>query len=122
MSNTSPFNAYELLDIFPNATELEIKKAFKLKAQELHPDKFQNAKPANILFNILVQAKDILLDPSKRLAHDYAHGIKKKPRLREETIDNNTYEASPAADWGSLILAGIAGIAIGATVFKKRKK
>ncbi len=116
----NPFNAYDLLNISPDATEDEIKKAFKVKAHEFHPDKFDNAKPANVLFNILVQAKDILLDPTKRLEHDYAHGIKDRPKLKDEEVYLN--HAQPTTDWGSLILAGVAGIAVGAALFKRKNK
>ena len=117
---SNPFNAYELLDISSKATPTEIKKAFKAKAQEFHPDKYQNVKPANVLFNILVQAKDILLNPKTRLEHDFAHGIKKKPKPFQETVYVN--KPSPSSDWGSLILAGVAGLAIGATIFRKARK
>jgi len=115
----NPFNAYHLLEISANATEEEIKKAFKLKALEFHPDKHDNAKPASVLFNILVQAKDILLDPVKRKEHDYANGIKEKPLPFEETFYRT--EPTPKTDWSSLLVAGIAGLAIGATVFRKKR-
>lgn len=119
MSET-PFNAYELLEILPNASDMEIKRAFKAKALEFHPDKHNNAKPASILFTILVRAKDILLDPELRLAHDYAHHIKKRPTLKEETFKYSSH--TPKTDWGSLMLAGVAGLAIGAAIFHQRKR
>ncbi|MFK8045043.1 MAG: J domain-containing protein [Crocinitomicaceae bacterium] len=115
----NPFNAYQLLEISSIATEIEIKKAFKIKALEFHPDKHQNGKPATVLFNILVQAKEILLDPEKRLEHDYAHGIKLKPSSFEETLYRS--EPIPKTDWGSLLVAGIAGLALGATVLRKKR-
>lgn len=114
------FNAYDLLNIDSNATELEIKKAFKLMAQEHHPDKHQNINTATVLFKILVQARDTLLDPEKRLAHDYAQGVKIRSKLASETVFINNSE--PQTDWGSLILAGVVGLAIGTTLFRKSKK
>ncbi len=115
-----PFNAYDLLNVDPTASTLDIKKAFKLMAQEHHPDKHQNLKTATILFKILVQARDTLLDPERRLAYDYAHGIKEKPKAKSDTIFRNTSE--PKTDWGSLMIAGVAGLAIGAIWFRKSTK
>lgn len=116
MSST-PFNAYELLEVLPTATENQIKAAFKKKALEFHPDKNDNTKAANVLFTILTHAKDVLLDPAKRLQHDYIQGIKVKPKPQVETVYRNKEEYQ--SDWGSLLIAGVAGLAIGATVAKR---
>lgn len=116
----NPFNAYDLLDIPPAATVSQIKTAFKLKAKEFHPDMHDNAPPATVLFKILVQAKEILLDPKSRLEHDYAQGIKQKPEVAEDIVYGN--DSTDSTDWGSLILAGVAGIAIGASIFRKSRK
>lgn len=115
------FNAYELLEVKTNATIIEIKKGYKRKALEFHPDKHFNSTPANQLFQLIIRAKDILLDPSSRLQHDYAIGLKQKPTYTAEPeviyINETRYET----DWGSIIGAGLVGLAIGVAV-KKRKK
>lgn len=115
----NPFNAYDLLGVEPNATDVEIKMAFKLMAQEHHPDKHQNLNTASVLFKIIVMAKNTLLDPEKRLAHDYAQDIKERPKEIDETVYRNVSE--PKTDWASLLFAGVAGLAIGAAIFKKSK-
>lgn len=115
----NPFNAYDLLNIESNATESEIKTAFKLMAQEHHPDKHGNLKTANILFKILLESKDILLDPNRRLVHDYANGIKERPKSHTETVFRN--ESEPKTDWASLMFAGVAGLAIGAALVRRSK-
>lgn len=114
------FNAYELLDVKPSATDAQIKKAYKLKAQEFHPDKYNNSHPATVLFKLIVRAKEILLDPKTRLEHDYAMGIKTKPFVQPQPEVIYIKEYEPETDWGSIIGAGLLGMAIGAT-WSKRK-
>ena len=114
------FNAYDLLDLPTNATNVEIKKAYKKKAFEFHPDKHGNSAPANTLFQLITRAKVILLDPLARLKHDYANGIKQKPidRPAPEIIYIN--ESKDETDWGTIIGVGILGLAIGAAVSRNR--
>ena len=58
---------YELLGVQPNASNDEIKNAFKSMAKSLHPDKNPHGK---CLMQQLNVAKEILLDPSKRAQYD----------------------------------------------------
>ncbi|NOQ70856.1 MAG: DnaJ domain-containing protein [Crocinitomix sp.] len=115
------FNAYELLEVNTKATIPEIKKGYKRKALEFHPDKHFNSAPANKLFQLISSAKDILLDPSSRLQHDYAIGIKQKPIITPEPEVIYINETRDETDWGSIIGAGLVGLAIGVAV-KRRKK
>ena len=41
-------NAYKILDITPNATNEEVKKAYRVMAKKYHPDKIQSQDPAMI--------------------------------------------------------------------------
>lgn len=121
MPNTL-FNAYEWLEIKPTASDAEIKKAFKIKAHDFHPDKFNNSQPANVLFKMLVRAKDILLDPQKRLQHDYAMGIKTKPIIQPNPKIIYIKEKEREPHWASIISAGLLGLAVGSALHKRKNR
>ena len=76
-------DCYHLLNINPNATETTIRKAYRSRSRDLHPD--VNASPnAAEEFSELASALEILLDPIKRLKHDHRFGYTKKARNQDE--------------------------------------
>ena len=65
---------YEILGVSKNATAAEIKKAYRKKALEYHPDKNPGDKEAEEKFKEAAQAYEILSDEQKRAQYDqYGH-------------------------------------------------
>jgi molecular chaperone DnaJ len=63
-------DAYEILGVGRDASASEIKKAFRLKARELHPDVNQHDPEAEEKFKELAEAQEVLLDSEKRGVYD----------------------------------------------------
>jgi len=65
---------YEVLGIGRNATEAEIKKAYRQAALKYHPDKNPGNKEAEERFKEAAEAYAVLSDPEKRRLYDqYGH-------------------------------------------------
>ncbi|MDY0089126.1 MAG: molecular chaperone DnaJ [Flavobacteriaceae bacterium] len=65
---------YEILGISKTATADEIKKAYRKKAIEYHPDKNPGDKEAEEKFKIAAEAYEVLSDPDKKARYDqYGH-------------------------------------------------
>lgn len=93
----SKTDLYVVLDIVNTSTQEEIKKAFKKKAIEFHPDKNIDKKDSEEKFKEVKLAYEVLSDPGKRKiydstgqVHQYSDEvkIKFKEALFEELIVN----------------------------------
>ncbi len=75
----SKLDYYNVLGVPRGASGPEIKKAFRKKAKELHPDQNKDTPNAEAKFKEVNEAYDILKDPRKkemydRFGHDAFHG------------------------------------------------
>ena len=65
---------YEVLDVARNASDDEIKKAYRKLAMKHHPDRNQDNPSAEEKFKEVKEAYEMLSDPQKRAAYDqYGH-------------------------------------------------
>jgi molecular chaperone DnaJ len=61
---------YKILGVGKNASDEEIKKAYRKLARKYHPDTNQGDRKAEERFKEISQAHDVLSDPEKRKAYD----------------------------------------------------
>jgi molecular chaperone DnaJ len=61
---------YEQLGVAREASDDDIKKAYRKLAMQWHPDRNNGSKEAEEKFKVITEAYDVLRDPQKRAAYD----------------------------------------------------
>src|SRR6478609_1656881 len=61
---------YKILGVAKNASDEDIKKAYRKLARKHHPDLNPNNKEAHKLFQQINEANEVLSDPEKRKKYD----------------------------------------------------
>lgn len=64
------YKYYEILEVSKNATQEEIKKAFRRLALKYHPDRNPGDSEAEVKFKKINEAYQVLSNPSERAAYD----------------------------------------------------
>lgn len=80
-------NPYDLLDIKTEATDQEIRTAYRQRSLKVHPDRNRNNPDAARKFHELTQAYELLLDPLRRLALDAKLRLKQARAERYKAYD-----------------------------------
>ena len=78
---------YAIFGVSPDATEKEIKKAYRLKALKCHPDKNPDNPNAAKEFHTLSDAYLVLGDETSRKAYDQVLKAKQAHKLRNQKLD-----------------------------------
>ncbi|WP_455383347.1 J domain-containing protein [Salinispira pacifica] len=85
---------YEILGVSPNCSREEIKRAFRRKAKELHPDVSTSGGSTIGQMQLVLKAYETLGNPAKREEYDRLHAVRRskddfdyRAFLRERTDD-----------------------------------
>lgn len=82
---------YEILNVEPNATKLEIKNQYKKLVKMYHPD-VNSSLEAESVFKEINKAADILLDDIKRKNYDALRGTNKKTYTNPRKSNYDFYD------------------------------
>src|SRR5438876_6431421 len=106
---TAERDYYELLGVRRDASEAEIKKAFRALARELHPD-VSDAPDAEERFREVVEAYEVLSKSETRELYDrYGHAGLRSGGFQPGHFDFGSLSDLFAAFFGDDLIAGRAG-------------
>ena len=105
---TTERDYYELLGVSRDASDAEIKRAFRALAREVHPD-VSGAPDAEQRFREIVEAYEVLSDPERRATYDRYGRAGLRRRGFEPVFDFGNLSDVFAAFFGEDLLGGVVG-------------
>jgi len=101
---------YKVLGLAKAATENDIKKAYRKLARKHHPDLNPNDKGANVKFQQINEANEVLSDPDKRKKYDeYGENWKQADQYENAKQQQGAYGGNPFGNRGQQEYSGEAG-------------
>jgi len=86
---TQAQNLYDVLGVAKNASQDEIKKAYRKLARQYHPDRNPDDKGAETKFKEVQTAYDVLSDPAKRKQYDaVGNSVAAAEALKRDTTES----------------------------------
>ena len=77
-------NYYQILQVNPSATLIEIKQSFRTLALKYHPDKNKNSESSKEKFMQIIEAYEILSDQYARRRYDYVNSQNRSSQVGRE--------------------------------------
>src|SRR5713101_4563113 len=90
---------YKTLGVSKNATEKEIRQAYRKLARQYHPDVNPGDKAAEEKFKEINEANEVLSDPEKRKKYDELSSYYQHRTMNEEDLDDLFCGQSPFSDF-----------------------
>ena len=92
-------NYYEVLGVSQNATQDEIKKAYRNLAFKYHPDRNPDNKEAEEKFKEISTAYDVIGDETKRRNYDLSGFRDDSSRSYQQTQSSSSYDTDTYYEW-----------------------
>lgn len=109
-------NHYQLLGLRENASQEDIKKAYRVVAQQFHPDKHQGAMWAEEALKRINAAYEVLSDPKKRASYDFQLQLEQQQLMKPTA--QPAYPTSPNQNAIFLLLLAMLALVSPKTNFK----
>src|SRR5215210_2577446 len=98
---------YKVLGVDKNASQEDIKKAYRKLARKYHPDLNPNDKEAHKTFQQINEANEVLSDPEKRKKYDQYGENWKHADEYEKARQSQAHGQGPSSAWGGEAFSGM---------------